>query len=306
VLIAAPRWFRQPEPWLGLLISGLLFLPVVIWNFGHGWIGFLRQGGRVADWRPDRAAAFLTELVAGQIGLATPLVCVLFAAGIVMAVRMTLRTREPAWSLLAALSVPPVLVFLQHVFGDRVQGNWPAILYPGAAVAASGLTGRVWRRLVWPSCGLGFAIAAVLYAHVVTGWPPMSGTRDPIARQLFGWNDLAVHAEAARQGAGAAFIAAEPYGLAAELAWVLPQEIKVVGAGTHWAPTTLPGAATAQIFGILIRPERYGAPDPVEWSDVTRLPDISRTGDGAEIERYAVYLVRGVDAPFPGSNLPRR
>src|SRR5262249_20377374 len=85
-LIAAPRTFRRSEPWLGSLIAALVFLPVVLWNVGNAWAGFLRQGGRVADWRPERAVGFLAELVFGQIGLATPGVFILCAGGIVMAV----------------------------------------------------------------------------------------------------------------------------------------------------------------------------------------------------------------------------
>jgi 4-amino-4-deoxy-L-arabinose transferase-like glycosyltransferase len=306
ILIASPGWLRRREPWMGGLVAALLFVPVVIWNAQHDWIGLLRQGGRVADWRPERAFGFIAELLAGQFGLATPGVAVLFVAGIVLAVVMTARTRDPAWSLLAALSVPPALVFLQHALGDRVQGNWPAIIYPAAAVAASGLTRRVWLRWVWPSALVGFAIAALLYLHVATGWPALAAARDPVARQLFGWSGLAAQAGAARQAAGATFIAAEPYGVAAELAWS-SSGAPIVGAGPHWTPTTLERAATGDRQGILIRPERYGdAPDPGEWRDVTRLPTIARQAGGAELERYAVFLVRAVDGTSAGALLPRR
>ncbi|HEX3995368.1 MAG TPA: glycosyltransferase family 39 protein, partial [Acetobacteraceae bacterium] len=157
--IAMPRSLRRPEPWLGGLIAGLVMLPVVLWNAQHDWVGFLRQGGRVADWRPERAAQFLGELVGGQIGLATPGVFVLVCVGIVTAIRMTARSRDPSWTLLSALSVPPVLVFLQHAIGDRVEGNWPAIIYPAGAVAAAGITGSTWRRWTWPSFVLGVVIA---------------------------------------------------------------------------------------------------------------------------------------------------
>jgi 4-amino-4-deoxy-L-arabinose transferase-like glycosyltransferase len=304
VLLASPGWLRRREVWVGLAVMGLLFLPVVVWNLQHSWIGFSRQGGRVSDWRPERAIGFLGELVVGQLGLATPGVAVLFVAGIVIAVRMTARTRDPAWTLLASLSVPPGLVFLQHALGDRVQGNWPAILYPAAAIAASGLSGRVWRRAIWPSAGLGFVCAVGLYARAVLAWPSLSG--DPVARQLFGWEDLAARVDEARQAAGASFIAAEPYGVAAELAWTLPVGAEVVGVGPHWAPTTLPRAGSGDRLGVLVRPERYGAPDPAEWRDVTRLPDIARTASGANIESYAVFMVRVVDEPVAGVVLPRR
>ena len=301
-LLAMPRWWRRPEPFLGALLAAALFAPVVVWNADHGWIGFLRQGGRVADWRPERAPDFLAELVGGQIGLATPLIFLLFAAGIAVAVRQAVRMRERASVLLAAVSVPPLLVFLEHALGDRVQGNWPVILYPGAALAAGALSGRVWRGLVWPACGLGFAVTSALYGHVVTGWPAWSG--DPVARQLFGWDGLAARAEAARQAAGAAFIAAQPYGLAAELSWALPTG--VVGAGAHWLPTTLPRGAAGPERGILIQPERYAAPNSAEWSEVTPLSGVARTAGGTEVERYAVFLVRARDARPAGAILPHR
>jgi 4-amino-4-deoxy-L-arabinose transferase-like glycosyltransferase len=306
-LLAVPRWWRRPEPFLGALLAAALFAPVVVWNADHDWIGFLRQGGRVADWRPARALGFLAELVGGQVGLATPLVFVLFAAGIAAAVRDAIRGRQPTWVLLAAVSVPPLLVFSQHALGDRVQGNWPVILYPGAALAAGALSGQiwrgwVWRGLVWPACGLGFVVTAVLYAHVVTGWPAWSG--DPVARQLSGWDGLASRAEAARLAAGAAFIAAEPYGLAAELSWALPSG--VVGVGAHWLPMALPGAAAGEGRGILIQPERYGAPDPAEWDEITPLSGVTRSANGTEVERYAVFLVRALDARPVGAILPHR
>src|SRR5258708_29329850 len=41
-IIAVPRWWRRPDPWVGGLIAGMLFLPVVLWNEHHEWAGFLR------------------------------------------------------------------------------------------------------------------------------------------------------------------------------------------------------------------------------------------------------------------------
>jgi 4-amino-4-deoxy-L-arabinose transferase-like glycosyltransferase len=296
-LIAAPRSFRHPAPWLGLLISGLVFSPVVLWNAEHRWAGFLRQGGRVADWRPERAVGFLVELVFGQIGLATPGVFVLFVAGLTLATRMTARTRDPCWTLLAALSVPSALVFLQHAMGDRVQGNWPVSIYPAAAIAAAGLTAPVatgsmtWRRWVGPSVAFGLSLTVTVYGHVVTGWPAWGGARDPVARQLFGWSDLAGQVERVSRTTGAGYVAAEPYGAAAMLAWTLPAGVAVVSPDPRWIPTDLP-RLTGSRQGVLVRPDRYGeSPNPAEWRVSERLPDLVRASGGVEIERYAVFLV---------------
>src|SRR6202012_2918041 len=126
LLVPAGRpWLRRWQPWAACAIGLALFAPVVWWNVEHGWAGFARQGGGLDDWRPPRAIGFLAELVGGQIGLVTPVVWVLCMAGLVVAIRRTWGRRDPRWSLLLALSLPPIAVFLQHATGDRVQGNWP-------------------------------------------------------------------------------------------------------------------------------------------------------------------------------------
>ena len=327
-----PRDLWRPEPWLGLLLAGLVFLPVILWNADHGWAGFARQGGRVADWRPERAATFLAELLFGQIGLATPGVFVLFVVGLAAAARAAMRTRalgmpalemqHRAGMLLTALSLPAALVFLQHAIGDRVQGNWPAILYPAAAVAAASLVtaplaAHRWRRLVWPSAALGLGLTALAYGHAATGWPTGLAARDPAARQLSGWDGLAARVEAARIAAGADFIAAEPYGFASELAWTLPPGTRVLGMGAHWDLTALPREGMGGGKGLLVRLARYGdAPDPAVWRDIsaldadpgTKKPDreIARVSGKTEIERYRLFLVRAVSAgTAPGVWLPR-
>ena len=88
------------------------------------------------------------------------------------------------WSLLAALSLPPVLVFVQHAFGDRVQGNWPAIIYPALAVAAGGMALR--RRWWIGASALGFAITALAYVQAATSLIPLPPRLDPIAMRLAG------------------------------------------------------------------------------------------------------------------------
>ncbi|WP_148360369.1 glycosyltransferase family 39 protein, partial [Acidisphaera rubrifaciens] len=107
-------WLRRPWPWLAGLLSVAVFSPVLWWNAAHGWASLLRQGGRVGEFAPARAAQFLGELIAGQLGLATPLLAVLFAAGLVVALRRAWGERAPGWTLLALLSWPPLAVFVEH------------------------------------------------------------------------------------------------------------------------------------------------------------------------------------------------
>ena len=283
---SARPWLRRWQPWAAAAIGAALFAPVVLWNAAHGWAGFVKQGGRVRDWQPARAAGFLAELVGGQLGLATPLVWLLCMAGLAAAVR---RWRDPGWALLAALSVPPVLVFVQHAFGDRVQGNWPAILYPALTLAAGGLAvrDRWWKA----SAAVGFGITALAYVQAATGAIPLPPRLDPVAMRLRGWDGLARQVAAAQAATGASFVAADGYAVGSELAWHLAGET-IVGVDPRWRLFALPSYPIAGATGLLVMDIRHSeAPDPAVWGEVEPIGEAVRPGSGTP--GYALYRVKG-------------
>ena len=289
----ARAWLRRWQPWAGVGLGLLLFLPVLLWNADHGWVSFVRQGGRVGDWQPARAAGFLLELIGGQIGLATPGVWLLSVAGIVEAVRLTWRTRDPAWTLLAALSLPAILVFVQHATGDRVQGNWPAIIYPAAVVAASGLRGQVWRRLRWPSVGLGLAITVLVYLHAAIGIVPAPSRLDPVAIRLDGWTGLARQVEDVAKRVGADRVVTDQYALAAELAWTMPN-LQVLADEPRWRLFRLPHASDAAPALLVRDSGRSDPPDLAQWAGAVREGDVARKGGGKVLQKFALFRVDAV------------
>ena len=299
---SARRWLRSPMPWAGASLGLALFLPIVLWNADHGWVSFLKQGGRVGDWRPERAIGFLAELIGGQIGLVTPGILVLCVAG--LAVIAKPKADVGKTGLLLALSIPPALVFFQHALGDRVQGNWPAIIYPAAVIAAAGLAAPRWRRWVGPSVGLGFGLTAIVMLHAAIMFLPLPARTDPAARQLAGWGELASSIEAIRQRENGAFVVAEEYALISELAWQATVGMPVVGIDTRLTSTTLPRTDMAGRTGILVRAEHRGVDiDPATWSLATPLGFIERTSTRGIVDRYRVWRVIGRTA---GVALPGR
>ena len=273
---------RTPWPWAAAALAALLTAPVLIWNASHGWASLLKQGGRSGDFRPT--FRFIGELLAGQLGLATPMVAVLMVLGTVAACR---RWREPGSGLLAALTVPGAAVFLEHAIGDRVQANWVAILYPVAALAAAAHTRR-WRR---PAAALGFALTALLYLQVSAAPFPLPRTLDPTLR-LAGYTRLAADAEHEATEAGAAFLASEEYGLAALLAFDEPPKgpsLPIIAAEPRWRFFALPPAPTAT--GLLLLSDRRHGPNPAFWQDATPLRTLTRGRPGEPAESYTLYRV---------------
>ncbi|HSU06057.1 MAG TPA: glycosyltransferase family 39 protein [Acetobacteraceae bacterium] len=305
------RRLLQPAPWWGALFGAVAFAPVIEWNRAHGWASFVKQGGRVADWQREQAARFLGELIGGQVGLATPLVFLLCVAGIALAVRMAWRRGDPVWTLLAALTVPPIVIFVQHALGDRVQGNWPAIIYPAAAIAAAGLDGWLCVRLRAPAVALGLVIVIIAYVQAVAAPIPLPVRIDPTAFRLAGWAGLAAQVEAARIQTGAAFVASDEYGEAAELAWLLPPDVPVIGVEPRWAlfdlpRLDLPRPALTGPPGILVRSARRGGDmDRGAWAEVQEIGPAVRTRDTEVVERYRIYRVIARQSSTPKALLPR-
>ena len=284
---------RRFYPWAAAIVAAALFAPVLAWNAAHGWASFAKQGGRTGDWDPTRAAQFVGELFGGQVGLATPLIALLCGGGIWLAVR---RARaQPAWNLLAMLSLVPVAVFLQHALGDRVQANWPAIVYPSACIAASALGGW-WRRLFVPAIASGFAITLLVWLQAIAAPFPLPRVLDPTLTRLGGWPEFAADIAAEAWNDKAAFVAADNYGDVAVLARLLPPDLPVLGAEARWSSFALPDAAAliAGRQGLLIRSaRRSNPPDPADWAAIVPAPDIVRARLGVSAETFHTYRVTG-------------
>lgn len=219
VMVPAYRhWFLSLWPWVGALVATLVFLPVVDWNAHHEWASIVYQGKRMQV--DSLTLKYLAELVGSQLGLATPSILVLAVMGLAAARGSTPEQRN-ALVLLRAAVLPGALYFVWHALHQRVQGNWPEILYPPAMIAAAfavtqagKLPGMAGKAVVWSNrtaIPVGVTLAVMVYAQCVFGILPI-GKSDPTSRILgYGWTELAAGIEQAAARDGAAAIIASEY-----------------------------------------------------------------------------------------------
>jgi hypothetical protein len=204
----ARRQLLTPWPWIAILVAGLVFAPNVAWNAEHGWQTFAKQFGRVRAERLD--PGFLLKLVVDQWLLLNPLI----AAFIGLAVQ-----RRVVWPVLA-ISAPFAGYLLLHSLHGEVQGQWPAPLYPllaiAAAAAAEQASGR-WAKLRALAAPMGFGLSAAALVWVVSPVDAALPFRDPLA-PLRDWPPFSASVERARVAAGAGWVGAPTYGVAAQLA----------------------------------------------------------------------------------------
>ncbi len=274
---------RAIWPWAGIALAFLLFAPDIAWNATHGWASYLKQGGREDGFDPARTLQFFGELAGGQALLFTPLIAILAVRGLW---RLRYDT-APGARLLLWLSLLPASVFLEYVLKGRVQGNWVAILYPTACLAAATAPPR-WVR---PALALGFALTALVYAQVLTGFAPIPAKRDTSALQMAGWKSFAAQAAASHP----AFLTSDDYATAAALAFYAPKDVPVLGFTPRWGYFNWPVAAAQGKTGLLIT-RRTSTPCPDEVGSIVR-----QRGDAPVM----TYKICRFTAQTPGKTLPR-
>jgi hypothetical protein len=115
---------------------------------------------------------------------------------------------------------------LVHVFHDRIQGNWPAPVYPGlivlAAVASESVTGRWLPRLrAWAApFGITLSVIALLYLALGNLGPGLAGA----AGLSQGWKPLTETIVEKAAQVDADWIATTDYNTQGELAHAMGAE----------------------------------------------------------------------------------
>ncbi|MFT8656078.1 MAG: glycosyltransferase family 39 protein [Acetobacter papayae] len=289
---AGRAWLRRPWPWLAACVALPCTLPVVWWNAHHAWASFMRQGGRVLDWQPVRALTFLSELLGGQVGLASGLVFILFVGGCTR-----LWRRSDAFSaLLLCTILCPLAVFVQHALGARVQANWPVLVYPACALAAGVWCPRWWKSAVW----LGGVLTLVVMVQAVFAPLRLPVRLDVTLRQMGGWSDF-IHTVQIRAAEGysgpAPVLMTENYDLAGEVAFYA-RGSETVAVEPRWAVFDIPRPACG-LQGVLLRPaQEKEAPDPYAFEVLGEASaPVARARRGMVAEWYVMLPVRLRCAP---------
>ncbi len=279
---------RRPLPWIGLGIGFMLFTPVIFWNATHGWVSFAKQGGRSVHLDLADTINHLAGLIGGQLGLATPIVGVLMAIGVWRAIRDCGAAHRLVWLSVAV----PGAIFVEHTLSGAVQANWPAILYPGAALATAGAASDMTRKWLPAAVTLGAVITAIVYAQAIAAPIPLPVRHDPTALELAGWTRFVAGVARVAEASHASFVAGTDYATVAELAYRRPKSIVVIGVGPRWRYFDLPSLApNARQSGLLVEPRYLKPQTDGRFHDTMLIGALDRRRDHKTIEVYDLYRV---------------
>jgi 4-amino-4-deoxy-L-arabinose transferase-like glycosyltransferase len=215
---------RGPWVWSAAVVAGLVFSPVVVWNEQNGWVSFAKQGGR-AGVAYSPSLQRLGSFLAGQAGIATPILAGLLVWALVVMVRRAWRTNDDVATLLVATSVPSLAYLTFYALGTKAEANWTLIGIPSAVLAMSLAIDERWqlpprwlRATTYGGYALGTVLCALVVVHAILPLGPSFGRADPISR-LEGYAELSdalVDLAAREQGAQ---IVTGDYGTAALIAY---------------------------------------------------------------------------------------
>jgi 4-amino-4-deoxy-L-arabinose transferase-like glycosyltransferase len=304
-MLTVPRmgvWWRRPEPYLAGILAFAIFLPVVVWNYRHGWASFAKQFSR-AD-VDGLGIRYVAEFAASQIGLLTPLVFVLAAAGCWLALSRRGKEDRDAELFLVSLIAPMMLYFLLHSLHARVHGNWIAPAYPVLAVLGAQAAFRVSefgermrstiafsRKWAVPT---GVGIVAIAYLQAIAAPLPLDAAKDPTSL-MAGWSRLARELEGVARREGASYILTSSYALTSELDVHSDGAIPILqfDEPMRWLSFERPQESLFSSPGLYVTEDVRDRSDELvsRFREMRRVGEVPRTRDGRLIARYVIYLV---------------
>lgn len=117
------KWLKAKETYFALIISFILFIPVLYWNYHHSFISFTFQGERVDIFKSGpRFDYFLTEL-GGEIFYTNPVVFILIIIALFGFRKIQLKYNNII-RILLLFALPNIIVFLVFSLFRRTLPHW--------------------------------------------------------------------------------------------------------------------------------------------------------------------------------------
>lgn len=219
ILSKEKRLLFAKGPYIAIIISLLVFSPVVLWNAGHDWVTLRHTAGQanIEGGFSITIMRFL-EFTGSQFGVISPLLLVL------MAISLWKLRRQREGSFLFWFSVPVIAFFVLKSLQGKVQANWAMPGYITGIISFSAYykdfysEGRGKKILITSAILLSVIVTSIAHYPSILDLPVK---KDPTSR-LKGWKELgeeitSIHDEMSIKNP--VFIFSDRYQVTSELAF---------------------------------------------------------------------------------------
>lgn len=213
------------KPYSAVIVSLLVFSPVIIWNIQHDWVTIRHTAGQthIAEGLTISVRSF-GEFLGSQIAIVTP---VIFALIFYALHKLFYSEKGYRSTFLFAFSIPIIAFFLVKSIQGKVQANWAMTGYITGIIALAwyfmrshaAIPAKPWKKLL-----IGSGIAIALLFTAVSHYPSavkLPPKLDPSSR-LRGWHQLRGAVSpvySTLTGLGPVFLFSDRYQISSELAF---------------------------------------------------------------------------------------
>jgi hypothetical protein len=175
------HWLRHPGPYIAVLITLFMALPILWWNYNNGWVSFIFQGSRAGAKQGFQLHVdWFFRSIGGQAAFLLPWIW--FPTIRQLYISFKLRSQLSVYSFIFWMAVLPIVFFtvvtlwadLQFHFHWQAPGYMMLFIPLGFAIDKSLSMGGEAKRLTrrWLNFSVFFTIITigVLSAHMVTGF----------------------------------------------------------------------------------------------------------------------------------------
>jgi len=203
---------KSPSPYISLLPATVLSLPVLVWNYQHGFVSFKHVSTLASKSQSFIEPSSAIEFLMGQVLLLS------FLPFLVLLYAWFKSLKDKKLVFFTFYSLPLFLFFLILSFHKRVEANWAGFSYFSGFILISYFLSR--SSLLIPSYLLSFVLFIFLHFTPLFDFfrltPLLPPERDP-TKFLVGWKDLGKRVS--QLYTGSEMIFSPQYQVAAELAF---------------------------------------------------------------------------------------
>ena len=169
ILVSNPksrRIFRTPHPYAALLLSTLIFAPVVIWNITNNWASFGFQFSGRAETLKSIQSKYILQLIASQLFVLAPMPLLLIFRTTGLILKNWRNSEDARNLLLTGLFI--IIGFTLISLRSLVKMNWLMPGYLGLIVASVlMLRDKIMLRSAWLKIGTVVSVLLIVTAHMI-------------------------------------------------------------------------------------------------------------------------------------------
>jgi dolichol-phosphate mannosyltransferase len=190
------RRLLTKEPYVALLISLVLFSPVLIWNYHNQWASFAFQFTKRLQQEAAHPLTYFLEFIATQAGVVFPVMFPGFLVVLLVSCRRIMKDAGERWSIAFSFSFPLLAFFTAYSTRSSVKVNWMLPAYLTLLPASYPVyrygrwrVGQTWKKIGQRMLADSFYALPFLYGlalyHMIAPIPYL-----PANKWVTGWSEL--------------------------------------------------------------------------------------------------------------------